>query len=126
MFLKGLPDDFNREITMFASTYSTAQGVILYTSLPPRLERLAAGSECGVAYQRECIASWRRLAFDVVSLNSRAEIETLLPLGFDVTFKEVASECPRISDFLTVIKEDCEFRFNPAGDSDLMPATIPI
>ena len=21
---------------------------------------------------------------------------------------------------------DCEFRFNPAGDSDLIPATIPI
>ena len=24
------------------------------------------------------------------------------------------------------LEHDCEFRFNPAGDSDLIPATIPI
>jgi hypothetical protein len=27
---------------------------------------------------------------------------------------------------LDAIASECEFRFNPAGDSDLIPATIPI
>jgi hypothetical protein len=76
------------------------------TSLPPKIERLAGGRKLGAMYQRECIASWRRLGFDVVSLNSRAEIEALLPLGYEVTFKEVAASPPQINDFLAVIKEE--------------------
>lgn len=91
---------------MFDSATGAPQIVTLYTSLPPRIERLAAGRELGGVYQRECIASWRRLGFDVVSLNARAEIEALLPLGYEVTFKEVAPSPPRISDFFTVIKEE--------------------
>jgi hypothetical protein len=91
---------------MFALANGAPQAVTLYTSLPPRSERLAAGRELGTVYQRECIASWRRLGFDVVSLNARAEIEALLPLGYEVTFKEVASSRPRISDFLAVVKEE--------------------
>jgi hypothetical protein len=79
---------------LFASATGAAQAVTLYTSLPPRIERLAAGRELGAVYQRECIASWRRLGFDVVSLNARAEIEALLPLGYEVTFKEVAASPP--------------------------------
>ena len=73
--------------------------------MPKNRER-SAGRELGAVYQRECIASWRRLGFDVVSLNSRAEIEALEPLGYEVTFKEVASNRPRIHDFLAFIKEE--------------------
>jgi hypothetical protein len=91
---------------MFASATGAPQAVTLYTSLPPRTERLAAGRKLGAMYQRECIASWRRLGFDVVSLNARAEIEALLPLGYGVKFKEAAASPPRINDFLTVIKEE--------------------
>jgi hypothetical protein len=91
---------------MFASATGASQAITLYTSLPPRIERLAAGRKLGATYQRECIASWRRLGFDVVSLNARAEIEALLPLGYEVTFKETAASPPRINDFLTVIKEE--------------------
>jgi hypothetical protein len=91
---------------MFASATGAPRAVTLYTSLPPRIERLAAGRELGAVYQRECIASWRRQGFDVVSLNTRTEIEALLPLNYDVTFKEVPSSRPRIADFLTIIKEE--------------------
>jgi hypothetical protein len=91
---------------MFASATGTPQAVTLYTSLPPRIERVAVGRKLGAMYQRECVASWRRLGFDVVSLNGRAEIEALLPLGYDVTFKEAAASPPRINDFLAVIKEE--------------------
>jgi hypothetical protein len=91
---------------MFASATGTPQAVTLYTSLPPRIERVAAGRKLGAMYQRECIASWRRLGFGVVSLNGRAEIEALLPLGYEVTFKEAAASPPRINDFLAVIKEE--------------------
>ena len=90
---------------MPALANSAPQPVKLYTSLPPWIDRLAAGREFGAAYQRECIASWRRLGFDIVSLNARAEIEALLPLGYEVKFKEVAPSRPRINDFLAVIKE---------------------
>ena len=90
---------------MFALANGAPQAVTLYTSLPLRSERLAAGRELGAVYQRECIASWRRLGFDVVSLNACAEIEALLLLDYEVTFKEVATSPPRIGDFLAVIKE---------------------
>jgi hypothetical protein len=91
---------------MFASAGSAPNDITLYTSLPPKSDRLAAGRGLGTDYQRECIASWRRLGFDVVSLNPRDEIETLLPLGYDVTFKEVASKRPRINDFLAIMKDE--------------------
>jgi hypothetical protein len=91
---------------MIGSTDTAPQKVTLYTSLPPKTRRVAAGRELGGSYQRECIASWRRHGFDVVSLNPRAEIEALLPLGYDISFKEVASARPRISDFLAAIQEE--------------------
>jgi hypothetical protein len=91
---------------MIPSASGASEAVTLYTSLPPRSERLAAGREFGAAYQRECIASWRRQGFDVVSLNSHAEIETLSPLRYGVTFREVTISPPRIIDFLAVIKEE--------------------
>ena len=91
---------------MFGSVSGAPNGVTLYTSLPARIERRVSGRELGAAYQRECIASWRRRGFDVVSLNSRVEIEVLLPLGYEVRYREVEIGRPRINDFLTVIKEE--------------------
>ena len=88
------------------SVSSAPNGVTLYTSLPPSIQRWASGRERGTAYQRECIASWRRYGFDVISLNSRAEIEALLPLGYEVTYREVETGRPKINDFLSVIKEE--------------------
>jgi hypothetical protein len=89
---------------MFGAGAAPANDVTLYTSLPPRLTRHAGGREIGIAYQRECIASWRRLGFDVVSLNSRAEIEALEAHGYNVAFHETDSTPPRINDVLSVIR----------------------
>jgi hypothetical protein len=91
---------------MLASASPVPRGITLFTSLPPKIKRTAAGRELGAVYQRECIASWRSQGFEIVSLNARAEIEALLPLSYEVTFKEVASTRPRIYDFLTIIKEE--------------------
>ena len=101
-----LEESLQSAADMFGSDSGAPNGVTLYTSLPSRVERLAFGRKLGAAYQRECIASWRRRGFDVVSLNSRAEIEVLLPLGYEVRYREVEIGRPRINDFLTVIKEE--------------------
>jgi hypothetical protein len=80
--------------------------VALYTSLPPRMGRQLAGEEIGAHYQNACIASWLQLGFDVVSLNSRAEIDILsrsIPNG--VTFSEVSTGRPRIVEFLNAIRD---------------------
>lgn len=50
----------------------------LFTSIPPRMSRLDAnGAEIGEAYQRDCIASWRRAGFEPVSVNSANEAPPL-------------------------------------------------
>lgn len=78
--------------------------VTLYTSLPPKIERDALGQEIGTEYQRACIASWRRLGFNVVSLNSRPEMDLLLRAGYDINFHEVNRKPPRIVDFFHAIR----------------------
>ena len=85
-------------------TTTPKRNVTLYTSLPRQTERTAAGKEIGPAYQRACIASWRGLGFDVVSLNSRPEIDALAEFDYDVRFHEVSSERPRIIDFFRLIQ----------------------
>ena len=47
----------------------------LYTSLPPEVTRIIAGTEVGAAYLAECVRSWRRAGFDVVSVNGAREID---------------------------------------------------
>jgi hypothetical protein len=101
-----LEESLQSDQAMFGSVSGAPNGVTLYTSLPARIERRVSGRELGAAYQRECIASWWRRGFDVVSLNTRAEIEALLPLGYEVRYREVEIGRPRINDFLTVIKEE--------------------
>jgi hypothetical protein len=46
----------------------------LITSIPPLMFRLDGfGSEIGEAYQKSCIASWRRSGFEPISINSAVE-----------------------------------------------------
>jgi hypothetical protein len=78
--------------------------ITLYTSLPPKLSRKANGIEIGEDYQRECISSWRSFGFDIISLNSRSEIESLSRLNYGMGFIETASAPPKIADFVEAIK----------------------
>src|ERR1700674_1196385 len=77
----------------------------LYTSLPPRSTRRIANVELGHSYLMECVRSWKRAGFDVVSLNSAREIDELTDIGYDIEFREVGDERPRIRDFLEAIRE---------------------
>jgi hypothetical protein len=72
----------------------------LYTSLPPAAPRKLSGRDISGAYQRACVRSWRDLGFNVVSLNTRAEIDILAKIHSDVIFQETANDRPRIVDFL--------------------------
>jgi hypothetical protein len=76
----------------------------LYTSLPPKVTRSIAGTEVGTSYVAECVKSWVRANFEVISLNSIEEIRELVPMGYDVEYQEVAAERPRINDFLNAIR----------------------
>ncbi|TAL82174.1 MAG: hypothetical protein EPN75_02645 [Beijerinckiaceae bacterium] len=77
----------------------------LYTSLPPSLNRTAKGRELGTTYQKACVDSWRAAGFDVVSLNTAAEIEALSAAGFDIGFHEVEHAPPHIGEMLDAARE---------------------
>jgi hypothetical protein len=78
---------------------SPKRDVTLYTSLRPRIERIFAGRDIGAAYQRACITSWRQFGFDIISFNSRSEIDALSGCNYDVTFQEIDLDRPRIVHF---------------------------
>src|SRR6202023_67699 len=78
--------------------------VKLYTSLPPEITRSIAGTEVGAAYLAECVRSWRRAGFDVISLNSAREIEALAGQGYAAEYLQVSRDRPAIDDFLTAIR----------------------
>jgi hypothetical protein len=78
--------------------------VKLFTSLPPEITRIIAGTEVGAAYLAECVRSWRRAGFDVISLNSAQEIEALVGQGYAVEYLKVSRDRPAIDDFLAAIR----------------------
>lgn len=74
-----------------------SQGITLYTSIPPRLHRMAGGVEYGDAYQMECINSWVSGGFRVVSINRKAEIASLQNKYPQVQFVDSGSDDARTS-----------------------------
>jgi hypothetical protein len=78
--------------------------IVLHTSLPPKVSRLIDGAEVGQAYLAECVRSWRRAGFDVVSLNNARETEVVRELGYEVEFREIGGNRPSIGDFLNAIQ----------------------
>jgi hypothetical protein len=68
------------------------QGITLYTSIPPRLKRMAAGREYGDEYQKKCIDSWISGGFRVVSINPKSEIASLESKYPQVTYVDSGSE----------------------------------
>jgi hypothetical protein len=99
-----------------------SQGITLYTSIPPKLYRMAGGVEYGDAYQNECIHSWISAGFRVVSLNRKSEIPYLqnehpqvrfadsgsedVRTRIDVFFRHITANGERISG---IINADCYF-----------------
>ena len=81
-----------------------SEPIKLYTSLPPNVSRTMSGREVGAAYLGECIRSWRRGGFDVVSINGANEIDSLTRQGYEVDYRSVPHDRPAISDFLAAIR----------------------
>ena len=69
-----------------------SQSITLYTSIPPKLHRMAGGLEYGDAYQKECINSWISAGFRVVSINPGSEIAYLANKYPQVRFEDSGSE----------------------------------
>jgi hypothetical protein len=93
---------------MFGKVSPKKRNVTLYTSLPPKTDRIFSGRDIGAAYQRACIDSWRQMGFDVVSLNHSSEIHALSDAGYDLTYQEVTSKRPRIMDFVEAIRNSAD------------------
>jgi hypothetical protein len=66
--------------------------------------RQLAGIEVGKDYLAECVQSWRRADFDVVSLNSAEEIEAVSRLDLDVELRRISGSRPTIAEFLGTIR----------------------
>jgi FkbM family methyltransferase len=79
----------------------------LFTSVPPHMSRNGPGgsTDVGTEYQRECVRSWVRAGFKIVSLNSASERDAVaaldLPLEIVVTDQD---RRPTISDFVTEMR----------------------
>jgi hypothetical protein len=78
--------------------------VKLYTSLPPEVSRTIAGAEVGAAYLAQCVRSWRRAGFDVVTLNGACEIDSVVRQGYEVECQRVSHDRPTIDDFLAAVR----------------------
>src|SRR5262245_59352317 len=78
---------------------------ILYTSLPRHPTRRIGEEEVGRSYVAECIRSWKRANFRVVSLNTAHDIRSLSELADDVEFRAVDGDRPLIGDFLEAIRD---------------------
>jgi predicted O-methyltransferase YrrM len=76
----------------------------LFTSLPPNLTRRAAGHDVGASYLAECMASWRHAGFAPISLNSTNEVRALAERGYQVEYRTVSDDRPKIRDFLREIR----------------------
>ncbi|MGO9171795.1 MAG: hypothetical protein ACLP7P_07495 [Rhodomicrobium sp.] len=83
----------------------TSNNIVIYTSLTPKLSRSFCGSEVGDSYQRACISSWRTLSENIVSLNSRPEIEKLADRSYGIEFYETETAPPLIGDFIKAAKK---------------------
>ena len=80
-----------------------ASEFVLFTSIPPRLERVRNGREAGAAYQTACVESWRNVGFSVVSVNSATEADAVRSLKLPVHVESVGSaNRPRIADILAL------------------------
>ena len=79
---------------------------VLFTSIPPSLERLRNGREVGAAYQRACVESWRNVGFSVVTVNSATEADAVGSLKLPVRVERVESVAsanrPPIADILAL------------------------
>jgi hypothetical protein len=78
--------------------------VRLYTSLPPAVTRTIAGAEVGASYVAECVRSWRRAGFDVVSLNGAHELDDLVRKGYEAECRQIPGERPAIDDVLAAVR----------------------
>lgn len=90
----------NQAAVASAEAREATKTLKLYTSLPRKLQRTAAGNDFGASYQLACIELWQRAGFEIVSVNSAAEIEELSKTAYGVTFLEVSLSPPRISELL--------------------------
>ena len=84
----------------------TKANIVLFTSIPPRINRLVQGRDFGPDWQLTCIQSWIDAGMQVVSLNSPEEINALRSFSQSVAFREIPKgrERPLITDFFAAAK----------------------
>jgi hypothetical protein len=66
--------------------------------------RTIAGTEVGTSYLAECVRSWRRAGFDVVSLNGAREIELVARQGYEAEYRQISRDRPSIGDVLAAVR----------------------
>jgi hypothetical protein len=64
-------------------------GIVVATSIPPNVVRYQNGYDVGQKYQRDCIQSWIRAGFRVLSLNFPDEIPRLASQHPEIEFTEI-------------------------------------
>ena len=64
-------------------------GIVVATSIPPNVLRYENGCNVGQKYQRDCIESWLRAGFRVISLNFPDEIPELASRHPEIDFTPI-------------------------------------
>ena len=93
---------------------------LILTSIPPRFSRLINGRCVGSEYQRQCAESWRAAGFEIVSINSEAEVDAVRALDLPIEIMEGSAERPRLweilrvaneagTDLCAIVNADCKF-----------------
>jgi hypothetical protein len=98
-----------------ASATSTPS-IVVATSIPPNLVRYENGANIGQQYQCDCIESWTRAGFRILSLNFSDEIGGLTAQYSKVQFIEVSQhrdsmfgrKTPMLSDLITTLADQSE------------------
>jgi hypothetical protein len=75
----------------------TASGIVVATSIPPKLSRVDAGVAVGESYQRLCIESWLACGFSVFSVNHSEEIAVLASRYPEVQFVETDRDLSQLT-----------------------------
>src|SRR5439155_25336785 len=91
-------------------------GIVVATSIPPNVVRYENGCNVGQKYQRDCIESWLRAGFRVISLNFPDEIPELASRHPEIDFTPIDRDnsailgrrTPLLLDILTALEDQKE------------------
>lgn len=96
---------------------------LIVTSIPPQPSRMARGKETGPAYIAQCLESWRRAGFGVLSINPASEIDALQALALPVNVQKAeASGLPPIAELVAAASSSgCQLAGILNADCHILP-----